>query len=75
MLCNLEASINLMSLSVFKKLGIESRPTTVTLQLADRFVMHPEGKIADVLVKVDCFILPVDFIILHYEANKNILII
>ena len=36
-LCDLGASINLMSLSVFKQLGVwEYSPTTVTLQLADR---------------------------------------
>ncbi|XP_062086248.1 uncharacterized protein LOC133792364 [Humulus lupulus] len=36
-LCNLGASINLMSMSIFKKLRIgEARPTTLTLQLADR---------------------------------------
>ena len=39
-LYDLGASINLMPLSVFKQLGVgECRPTTVTLQLADRF-MH-----------------------------------
>ncbi|XP_062118742.1 uncharacterized protein LOC133832412 [Humulus lupulus] len=50
-LCDLGASINLMPMSIFKKLGIgEARPTTVTLQLADRSMAHPEGKIEDVLV-------------------------
>ena len=45
-LCDLGASINLMPMSVFKKLGIgEARPTIVTLQLADRSLAHPEGKI------------------------------
>ena len=47
-LCDLGASINLMPMSVFKKLGIgEARPTTVTLQLAYRSLAHPEGKIED----------------------------
>ncbi|XP_062118769.1 uncharacterized protein LOC133832440 [Humulus lupulus] len=41
-LCDLGASINLMPLSVFRRLGLgEARPTTVTLQLADRSVKHP----------------------------------
>ena len=62
-LCDLGASINLMSLSVFNKLGIASQPTTVTLQLANRSIVHPKGRIEDVLVKVDKFILPADFII------------
>ncbi|XP_062075995.1 uncharacterized protein LOC133780137 [Humulus lupulus] len=75
-LCDLGASINLMPMSIFKKLGIgEARPTTVTLQLADRSMAHPEGKIEDVLVQVDKFILPADFIILDYEADREVPII
>ena len=70
-LCDLGASINLMPLSVFKQLVIgKCRPTTVTLQLADRSHANPEGKIEDVLVKVDKFIFPVDFIVLDFEADK-----
>ena len=43
-LCDLGSSINLMSLSIFKWLGLgEARPTTVTLQLADRSLKHPRG--------------------------------
>ncbi|KAH9704917.1 hypothetical protein KPL70_011661 [Citrus sinensis] len=72
-LCDLGASINLMLLSVFKQLGVgECRPTTVTLQLADRSHAYPEGKIEDVLVKVDKFIFPVDFIVLDFEADKEV---
>ena len=45
-LCDLGASINLMPLSIFKKLGIGAvRPTTITLQLADRSLCYPQGKI------------------------------
>ncbi|XP_060957656.1 uncharacterized protein LOC133029180 [Cannabis sativa] len=75
-LCDLGASINLMPMSIFKKLGIgEARPTTVTLQLADRSMAHPDGKIEDVLVQVDKFIFPADFIILDYEADRDVPII
>lgn len=53
-----------MPLYVFWKLEIgEVRPTTMTLQLTDKFIAHPEGKIEDVLVKVDKFIFHADFII------------
>ncbi|XP_024042820.1 uncharacterized protein LOC112099628 [Citrus clementina] len=70
-LCDLGASFNLMPLSVFKQLGVgECRPTTVTLQLADRSHAYLEGKIEDVLVKVDKFIFPVDFIVLDFETDK-----
>ena len=75
-LCDLGASINLMPLSIFKRLGLgEARPTTVTLQLADRSLNHPRGVIEDVLVKVDKFIFPAYFIVLDMEEDKEIPII
>ena len=41
-LCDLGASINLMPLSIFRRLGLgEARPTTITLQLVDRSLKHP----------------------------------
>ena len=65
-----------MSLSIFKRLGLgEARLTTVTLQLADRSLKHPRGVIEDVLVKVDKFIFPTDFIVLDMEEDKEIPII
>ena len=75
-LCDLGSSINLMPLSIYKKLGIgEARPTTVALQLAGRSFTHPEGKIEDILIQVDKFIFPADFIILDYEADHDVPII
>ncbi|KAK8662704.1 hypothetical protein V6N13_024595 [Hibiscus sabdariffa] len=71
-LCDPGASKNLMPKSVFRKLGIgEAKPTTVMLQLADHSYVQPEGKIEDILVKVDKFIFPVDFLILDCEADEN----
>ncbi|KAK8680804.1 hypothetical protein V6N13_109742 [Hibiscus sabdariffa] len=71
-LCDPGASINLMPKSVFQKLGIgEAKPTTVMLQLADHSYVQPEGKIEDILVKVDKFIFPADFLILDCEADEN----
>ncbi|XP_061338144.1 uncharacterized protein LOC133285009 [Gastrolobium bilobum] len=43
--------------------------------MADRSIVKPEGKIEDLLVKVDKFILPTDFIILDYEADDDVAII
>ncbi|XP_062118595.1 uncharacterized protein LOC133832242 [Humulus lupulus] len=75
-LCDLGPSINLKPLSIFRRLGLgEARPTTVTLQLADRSVKHPRGIIEDVLVKVDKFIFPADFIIFDMEEDMNVPII
>ena len=71
-LYDLGASINLMPLSIFRRLGLgEARPTMVTLQLADRSLKHPQGVIEDVLVKVDKFIFLADFIVLDMEEDKE----
>ncbi|XP_016499156.1 uncharacterized protein LOC107817796 [Nicotiana tabacum] len=49
-LCDLGESINLMSLSIFRQLGLgEPRPTTVILQVADRSLAHPEGEVPFIL--------------------------
>ena len=65
-----------MPLSIFRRLGLgEARPTTVTLQLADRSLKHPRGVIEDVLVKVDKFIFPTNFIVLDMEEDNEIPII
>ena len=65
-----------MPLSIFRRLGLgEARPTTVNLKLVDRSLKHPQGVIENVLVKVDNFIFPIDFIVLDMEEDKEILII
>ncbi|XP_022846365.1 uncharacterized protein LOC111369115 [Olea europaea var. sylvestris] len=72
-LCDLGANINLMPLSVFKQLGLgEVKPTTLTLQLADRSITYPKGIIEDVLAKVDKFIFPVDFVVLDMEEDEKV---
>ncbi|KAK8593493.1 hypothetical protein V6N12_045573 [Hibiscus sabdariffa] len=69
--CDPAASINLMSKSVFIKLGIgQAKPTTVMLQLADRSFVQPEGKIKDILVRFDKFIFLADFLILDCEVDE-----
>ncbi|KAI3771178.1 hypothetical protein L6452_02337 [Arctium lappa] len=72
-LCDLGASINLMPLSIFRRLGLgEVQPTNITLQLADRSIKYPYGLIEDVLVKVDKFYFPVDFVVLDMDEDKEI---
>ncbi|XP_075473337.1 uncharacterized protein LOC142504344 [Primulina tabacum] len=71
-LCDLGASINIMPLSVFKKLGLgEPKPTRMSLPLADRSVKYPRGVIEDVLMKVDKFIFPTDFVVLNMEEDME----
>ena len=75
-LCDLGANINLMPLSMFKRLRLgEPKSTTISLQLADRSYQHPRGIIENVLVKMDKFIFPADFIILNMEEDDIVPII
>jgi hypothetical protein len=79
-LLDLGASVDLMPYSVYLQLGLgELKPTMVVLQLADRFVKTPKGVLEDVLVQIDKFYYPVDFLILETEsivhANSKIPII
>ncbi|XP_026450747.1 uncharacterized protein LOC113350854 [Papaver somniferum] len=74
-LLDLGASVNLLPFSVYEQLGIrEMKPTRITLQLADRSVKVPRGIIEDVLVQVENFIYPVDFVILdtHPVSSQDI---
>ncbi|XP_075499196.1 uncharacterized protein LOC142537576 [Primulina tabacum] len=71
-LCDLGASINLMPFSIYRTLELgEVKPSTITLQLADRSLTYPRGIVEDVLVKVDKFIFPADFVILDMEEDQE----
>ena len=72
-LCDLGSSINLMPLSMFKRLRFgEPKSTTINLKLANRSYQHPRGIIENVLVKVAKFIFPVDFVILDMEEDDTV---
>ncbi|RVW44223.1 Retrovirus-related Pol polyprotein from transposon 17.6 [Vitis vinifera] len=69
-LLDLGASVNLLPYSVYKQLGLGGlKPTTMTLSLADRSVKIPRGVIEDVLVQVDKFYYPVDFVVLDTDST------
>ena len=60
--------MNLMPYSVYKQLGLGGlKPTNITLSLADISVKIPKGIVEDVLVKIDKFYNPVDFVVLDTE--------
>ncbi|GJR40136.1 reverse transcriptase domain-containing protein [Tanacetum coccineum] len=70
---DLGASINLMPLSIWKKLSLpELTPTRMTLELADRSITHPKGLAEDVYVKVGKFHFPTDFIVVDFEADPRV---
>ena len=75
-LIDLGASINLMPLSMCRKLGeLEIMPTRMTLQLADRSITRPYGVIEDVLVRVKHFIFPEDFVVMDICEDNDIPVI
>ncbi|GJQ91526.1 reverse transcriptase domain-containing protein [Tanacetum coccineum] len=67
------ASINLMPLSIWKKLSLpELSPTRMTLELADRSITYPKGLAEDVYVKVGKFHFPADFVVVDFEADPRV---
>ena len=71
-LLDLGASVNLLPFSVYEQLGLgELKPTSATLQLADRSIKIPRGIVEDVLVQIDKFYYPVDFIVLDTQPVSN----
>ncbi|XP_055960526.1 uncharacterized protein LOC126667263 [Mercurialis annua] len=72
-LCDLGASVNIMPASLYKKLGMkEMKPTTVSLQLADRSIKYPLGIVEDLFVRVGKFYFPADFLVLETEDENDI---
>ncbi|XP_059306385.1 uncharacterized protein LOC132057798 [Lycium ferocissimum] len=75
-LCDNGASINLISLAIYKKSGLGiPRPTTMRLQMVDRSIKRPVGVVDDILVWVSDFLLPADFVILDFVVDRDIPII
>nr|GEW91369.1 reverse transcriptase domain-containing protein [Tanacetum cinerariifolium] len=75
-LADLGASINLMPLSVWKKLGLpELISTRMTLELANRAICTPAGIARDVFVPVGKFTFLADFLIVDYESDPRVFLI
>ncbi|GJX79672.1 reverse transcriptase domain-containing protein [Tanacetum coccineum] len=72
-LADLGASINLMPLSVWKKISLlELTPTRMTLELATRTVAYPVGIAEDVFVQVGKFTFPTDFVVVDYDVDPRV---
>ena len=75
-LIDLGANINLMPLSMCRRLGeLEIMPTRMTLQLVDHSITRPYGVIEDVLVRVKHFIFPTDVVVMDICKDTDIPII
>ncbi|XP_019460147.1 PREDICTED: uncharacterized protein LOC109359907 [Lupinus angustifolius] len=72
-LLDLGAIINLMPLSMLKRIGdLEIKPIRMTLQVVDRSMKFPYGVVEDVLVKVDQLVFPLDFVIMDIEEDAEV---
>ncbi|GJR36031.1 reverse transcriptase domain-containing protein [Tanacetum coccineum] len=72
-LADLGASINLMPLSIWKKLSLpELTPTQMILELADRSTTSPSGIAEDVFVKVGKFHFLADFVVVDYVVDPRV---
>ncbi|GJR98514.1 reverse transcriptase domain-containing protein [Tanacetum coccineum] len=72
----LSKAINNAQLSNYEVKGLgEPKPTRISLELADRSIQYPRGIAENVLIKIDKFIPPIDFVILDMREDSKILII
>ncbi|GJT61839.1 reverse transcriptase domain-containing protein [Tanacetum coccineum] len=72
-LADLGASINLMPLSIWKKLSLpELTPTQMILELVDRSITSLSGIAEDVFVKVGKFHFPADFVVVDYVVDPRV---
>nr|GFA20282.1 reverse transcriptase domain-containing protein [Tanacetum cinerariifolium] len=72
-LADLGASINLMPLSIWKKLRLPTlNDTKMVLELADRTISKPTGVAENVFVKVGKFYFLADFVVLDFVANPRV---
>ncbi|XP_062164944.1 uncharacterized protein LOC133871523 [Alnus glutinosa] len=71
-LLDLRAGVNLFPYSVYMQLGLgELKPTPIILQLADQSIKKPRGIIEDVIIQVNNFYFPMDFIVLDTKPVDN----
>nr|GEU40705.1 reverse transcriptase domain-containing protein [Tanacetum cinerariifolium] len=71
-LADLGASINLMPLSIWRKLSLpEHTPTQMIFELADRSTTRPIGIAEDVFVRVGKFHFPADFVVVDYVVDPR----
>nr|GEZ90456.1 reverse transcriptase domain-containing protein [Tanacetum cinerariifolium] len=72
-LVDLGASINLMPLSIWKKLRLPTlNETKMVLELADRTISKPTGVAENVFVKVGKFYFPTDFVVLDFVDDPRV---
>nr|GEY37522.1 hypothetical protein [Tanacetum cinerariifolium] len=72
-LADLGASINLMSLSIWRKVKLPTlNYTKMVLEVADRTISKPTGVAENIFVKVGKFCFPANFVVLDFIADPRV---
>ncbi|GAB2270232.1 hypothetical protein Dimus_038831 [Dionaea muscipula] len=75
-LCDAGSGVSLMPMSICRKLGLEELTLmSISLQLVDRSVKYPLGMLENALIKVENFIIPIDFVVIEMEEDLEVPII
>jgi hypothetical protein len=70
-LCDLGASVSVMSRDVFEKLRLPLEPTGMCLELGDNSIRYPLGIAEDVPVKVGHHFISIDFVVLEMGEREK----
>ncbi|GKA38228.1 reverse transcriptase domain-containing protein [Tanacetum coccineum] len=75
-LADLRSSISLMPYSMFLGLNLgELKPARMCIDLANKSTQIPRGIAENIIVKIDRFVFPVDFMVLDIKEDRKIPII
>jgi hypothetical protein len=75
-LCDVDASVNLMSKAMFERLGYPAlTPTSRTVQLADASIRYPEEIVESLLVFVQGSCIFIDFVVLDIQCDTEMSLI
>jgi len=75
-LSDLGASVSLLPLSLFKRMGIgELKPSEMTLKLADCSTIQPAGLVENIPIKIEGIYILADFMVVDIEEDPDVLIL
>jgi len=75
-MCDLGASVSLLPLSLFKRIGIgELKPTEITLKLFNRSTIQLVAFVEDILVKIEWIYILADFVVVDIPEDHDVPII
>ncbi|GJS37689.1 hypothetical protein Tco_0536071 [Tanacetum coccineum] len=74
-MADLGASVNVLPRNIFEYLGLRNlSETEMLVEMADMRKKAPRGIVKDILVKIDKFMFPFDFVILDQTPNSTVIL-